>query len=238
MKSRKKRKRSVAQQKHKGPVVLHISYWPLLTGEPGLQLDVNSEQIQGMVDKLNEYDAGGADGCLWAIENDQPVPVLILDRAKEVADHIQYWSEQRPSDWFNIYVKDRSNKYAVVLAPNLKKSLDRLRVATMMVHETTFPPGTEFITLFRPLSFVTGRAMAFNQLREKIYAQKSLHLYLLDTKDFSMEAGPAGIDGSKFIDLGEFAFGTDEWIFKMVDQMLDDAKDPGKVGWINPDIHP
>ena len=45
------------------------------------------------------------------------MPVLALQQAPAIAEHLIEWSDNEPAKWFKLYLKERDGRYALVLAP-------------------------------------------------------------------------------------------------------------------------
>ena len=93
-------------------------------------LDVNTYfEHQLPRDKI-DYTAGEPKGLIWVLCNGLLSPVLVLDDAKMVYDHLLEWSGQKPSEWFKLYRSkvrtEKENLFVVGLYPDIHKIADKI----------------------------------------------------------------------------------------------------------------
>jgi len=84
--------------------------------------DATPELVQ---DLLDSHPHGNAKCCLWAFKDDRPSPVLVLDRGREIGNHLLRWAEGDPVGWFGFHLHVSGDRYAVALVPDFRKSIDR-----------------------------------------------------------------------------------------------------------------
>ena len=125
-----------------------VSYIPLLRGSPGKLVD------PAEVAPLLDTDAGHVDAIAWAAGDDGELsPVLAMDRANDVFDHLVEWSEGAPATWFKLVVDESDDEYAMALVPDAQRSLDRFLLAWSLLAGTDVPSADEVRVLFQPLVF-------------------------------------------------------------------------------------
>lgn len=140
-----------------------FSYFPLLTGTPGLtfmgeEAVRNAEAIARFTEELP---SGSAKASMWLVEDDAACVVLIFDQAAEIAAHLRHWAEDKPEDWFSFHFLEKGECYAGALMPNFRKSAERWKIAFQLRHGYPPPPGGES-HIFRPLHFVAPSKAAFD----------------------------------------------------------------------------
>jgi hypothetical protein len=101
------------------------------------------------------------------------VPVFILDRACEIASHLQTWSEGKPGEWFRLCFTESHGRYAVVLSPDLNRSVERFRETYRILTGGTLE-AEKCQIIHVPLCFVSGREHVFEQVRGRIAEQTML----------------------------------------------------------------
>lgn len=157
-----------------------VSYMPLLTGNPG-ELDTldqsNIKQTIAPLEKALEY--GDAAACLWCRHNEQITPVFAMKRGREICEHLKSWSEDKPDDWFDLYIVRKKDRYAIVLFPRIEKSVDRFKEAQLIVNKTIIPTSAQIDILFRPLVFVSLSIGMY----KKIQVGPSSHLGFVNEDD-------------------------------------------------------
>lgn len=179
-----------------------FSYFPLLAGPPGLAfmgpdaIDL-AEDIGSTLDQLP---SGSALACLWFIDEGKANPVFVIENAKAIAEHLKWWAEGKPEDWFTLHLMERGGGYGLALMPDFKKTSDRWKIAFQLRHGFPPPEGNENI-LFRPLHCASPGRMAYDRAKDHI--GDTLPLRLIDAEGVTPEnAGMLEIDQTLL--LGEF----------------------------------
>jgi hypothetical protein len=163
----------------KNEKIFLISYFPLIDTD-GLIPGSYTKPEEGMEDlqkRLNEsHPTGRADGVMWVyypfdvevIDKDTAViPVLIIERADEIVDHLIKWSENEIERRFNLYICGRQEGYLVMLAPDIQQSIQRWKSARFIFHEDA-APNDDFEILFSPLVVVCPHGQTYDQVKSRI----------------------------------------------------------------------
>jgi len=153
-----------------------ISYVPLLYKEAGnLYRDNMIEEIAKEVDQSN---SGRADGVAWTFEDGKSSPTLIMNKATEIAQHLKAWAENNPSEWFTFHYMKENGKYAIVLMPNIRASVERHgKTMKDLVGVDYNNPNVSVV--FRPIHFVSTGVEAFSQAEGDI--GEEITVYAVDT---------------------------------------------------------
>ena len=184
---------------------LIISYFPCFYPDQSLLgVDLGGWDEE----KFREYvDGLGLDiivhGVLWAnypfekSDNQEPtiIPILMIDRMREVVDHLVYWSEGVPEEWFTLCFGSKSpNDYAVALMPDLQRSIQRQEFAARSVGDF------EYIILFQSLCTVC-HGNTLTQVKTKL--RDSVPVGFVDINDVDRE-NPMSLDPDLICVLGPF----------------------------------
>jgi hypothetical protein len=124
-----------------------ISYVPLLKVEPGSDIE---ESIH-VLPSINVH------ACIWIIRDNVPIPIFVIEKADEVYNHLMWWTEEHPGEWFSFATRFRSPKsYVLALVPNLKKSYERWKIAFQL--KFGYPPDSSIKEkyIFKPIYFCSG----------------------------------------------------------------------------------
>lgn len=186
-----------------------LSYIPLLLGDHNT---LNERKLpDNILEKVRDGEKlGMAESCLWCRYKGQIAPVFVLERSKEIKEHLVTWSEQKPGEWFKLYFVKKQDRYGVVLMPILSKSISRFKLAQLHLNETIITDKDKIILYFRPLQFLSkNRGML-----DKVQLLDSHYLGLIDTKDLNL----ADLRSSPEPDfIGPFEVGDPEeykWFFE------------------------
>lgn len=179
-----------------------FSYFPLMAGPYG-QAFMGPEAIgaaEEIGSVLEQLPSGSALACLWFIEHDKANPVFVIENAKAIAEHLKWWSEGKPEDWFSLHIMEKGRGYAMALMPDFKKTSDRWKIAFQLRHGFPPPEGSENI-LFRPLHCTAPGRAAYDQTKAKI--GDTMPLRVVDADDVTPE-NAASLDIDQTFLLGEF----------------------------------
>lgn len=131
---------------------LVVSYVPLLRGVPGMMLEL--EQANDALDAALQTEAGRVEAVVWALdESGSPWPVLVLERAAEVYEHLVEWSEGNPAAWFTLAWTAAGGSYALALVPRYDRSIERYRAARILFAGEAVPADAQFKIVFVPVTF-------------------------------------------------------------------------------------
>lgn len=191
-----------------------ISYWPLLKQTaPGATFD----SVDAIKDMLSEANEPPILGVLWVQDDGMYVPIFIMDRAIEVADHLAQWCENE-YDRFKIYFDQRNNGYAVALIPDIDKSIDRWKLSRLM-HHGDMVTGNDFVVVYKVLGTCCIGGTTYKAVKDKL--GESVKVGFIDAKDVDRtNIGNTNFNQAKF--LGPFNIGrvTDD-IKKHMDELFD-----------------
>jgi hypothetical protein len=112
-----------------------ISYVPLLYSQwPLCEINTKRQRrklYQSVKKLLSGPNYGQATACIW-FGNDEPghvhIPTLVLPRGRDIFKHINWWSQDKPEEFFQFCMHYDANEhwYRCALVPNLSKSRTRL----------------------------------------------------------------------------------------------------------------
>jgi hypothetical protein len=162
---RKRRRRRRHIDRHSVAVV--VSYVPLLVDRPSSWTKPDDPRFTSILKKMDECPSGHVDGCLWVTEGQHAVPVFIVERAREIAGHLQMWSEGKPGDWFRLCFAESRGRYTAVLFPDLDRSVRRFQETYQILTGKTVK-ADEYRVMHIPLGFVSGSKHIFDQVRSRI----------------------------------------------------------------------
>ena len=146
MKKRRRRTKAPKPETH-----LVVSYVPLLRGQAGATIPI--ERAADALESILNTDAGHVQAVVWAQDDSgAPWPILVLEHAAEVFEHLVEWADGSPSTWFKLAWNAVSDEYALALVPKVEKSVERYRIARRLLGEDV-PSDARFQIVFRPVQF-------------------------------------------------------------------------------------
>ena len=127
--------------------VIMIGYTPLMVAksqfiERGVEGPINEWYQFVQNNQVNII------GCGFFLNDATVSLVLVLDNdAQKIYDHLCWWSENDPDNWFDFNITIANNGYAVCVSPNHQKSIDRFK-------KNHNVKSDKIVVLFNPLSGV------------------------------------------------------------------------------------
>lgn len=221
-----------------------FSYWPLLRSlesfglTPAKAQDLqegDEDTVREVMDHLDqEYTAGAVEAIAWSSIDGVPAPVFVMDRAKEVAEHLTEWAEGNPGEWFKMRLisrdlDDGDTQYAIVLMPDLEKGIQRMRANTGIEEEMTYT------IVFRPIRF-TGRGPAFKSIEGMLPDRIRLSFLDKESIDFGDAQAFENLGEQELIEVGEFELERCTEDDTDMVEVLEDQDKPLFEGWVNPNF--
>lgn len=145
---------------------LIISYVPFL-----LPQDIGEDaQAQQTMKYIEELPQGEVFGCAWFVDDkNELVPYLIVDDAEKLAEHLLFWSENSPQDWFRFHWAKKGEEYAIGLVPEVGKTVERFKIGYQLRTGYPYPRRSKITVYFKPLHFQASRPdLVFNQEKFKV----------------------------------------------------------------------
>jgi hypothetical protein len=164
-------------------------------------LAADSSELSAVLADVADCPDGRAEACLWLRDEAGVRPVFLIPKAAAIADHLAEWSDGQPAFWFELCLAERGGRYAAVLVPDVAASVERFRAGFAAAHGLA-PDPDEYDLIFRPLSFVSGLAHTFGQIRDQV--ANPARLGLLEPAAFD-PANPGSLAESCIRWVGPFA---------------------------------
>ena len=178
--------------------LLMIGYIPLFYPpvKPGALLE--PEAIKNMnIQSLNTY------GCVWTHkqngqnEQNQITPIIVCDKAKEVVDHINYYSEGNVEDWFEFFTILEEKEYTIGLHPKLDRICDRFQKVNSNL-------SNNMKIFYEPLSACCPLSSHYAEFYGSFVKANTMNLSLIDVSDAKKLTPMQQIDDDYIHHLGEF----------------------------------
>jgi hypothetical protein len=185
----------------KQDLYLCVSYVPLLVGPPGV--NVKEMKMEKAVLQLMKDANNIAEACIWIRHQNIPIPVMVIKDAKAIVDHLKYWSEGEPTEWFDLMIgtleMDGQRGYTIILQPKLDKSGQRFKNALKQVSGIEIPDTAKIQVLSKPL-MIRSNGDTYQTVKDGI--GDTCYLGLVDPVDVNRELN--GIEVDENMILGPF----------------------------------
>ena len=186
-----------------GSRLLLLSYIPLLRGIAGTLVEEGMTALDHM---LSQLPSGEAHACLWTESAGHVSPVLVLEQAEAIADHLIEWAEGDPGSWFRLAIGQHRGRYALALLPDLTRSRERFELARRLAGLPA-PDDAEYCHVYRPLHFVSGREHIYESVSRRVPSRVRLGIVDRAAVD---PAHPDQVDVRRIRKVGPFQVATDD----------------------------
>jgi len=151
-----------------------VSYVPLLWPQ---DLNTQTESIEKAIEKsIDSCPNGEIAGCAWIVRNGKLSPVFVLEKSREMVEHLKFWSEDKPEQWFKIHFRREGLKYFIALVPEVDKTVERFKISYQLRTGYPLPKETPLRVIFKYLYF--------SAQREEIHLMDDeVEVFYLDSKD-------------------------------------------------------
>jgi hypothetical protein len=137
---------------HERTMHLVISFIPLLRAKPGTTMPIDF--TESVLMPALESEVGHVRAVVWAdFDSGAPWPVLVLDHANEILEHLAEWAEGSPADWFTLIWTTNGDRYALALMPRVDRSVERYRTVRHISAGEEVPSDATFHVAFKPILF-------------------------------------------------------------------------------------
>lgn len=195
--------------------IILIGYNPLFYMpegySPGSSFDISSEDsISKLIQSIPQVNTSG---ILWISKHEQIQPVLIIEKAKQVKDHLQYWSQGEPEKWFKFFHRSYTYKgqqgYIVILQPDSTKSLERYKFANTYM-ATKRIDVSDCIIFYQPLNAVATVSEHYKKFcKSKL---NTVNLALVDSDELlALQGDYTKLEESMFHEIGSYKVAPPSW---------------------------
>ena len=211
--------------------VFIVSYIPFNDLTTFANRDASIDEITAIIDQHSTE--GWAKACLWVMDkDDNPQPILLFERAKELADHLIAWSEGKPAERFTVHFYDFGEKgepgtYCVMLIPRQDKSIERWKMRHLHFYGE-FPPSDITVEMaFLPIRFGTKGSTTYQYVKDKLPKPGgTILISFLDLTNF--DRGQQSFDDKEIIEVGEFEVGCNDALIPWFENFLTNLEYPAE----------
>jgi len=104
--------------------VILISYFPFLDNAGGT-FTPGSEAAKSALKALRKLDTVVIKGVAWLGEEQSGIatsPCFVVDNAGKLEEHLLWWSENNPKDWFQLIWDKDDSGYTIAVIPTITKN--------------------------------------------------------------------------------------------------------------------
>lgn len=140
--------------------VIMLGYMPLLYPDSSMIIS-SIEDVEKM---LSTYQQPNIYGCAWA-KNDSEAMLLFVTNglSKKLYDHILWYSENDPTNWFTISYKLKGKGYDIGLFPNVVNNCNRYKKNYKIMYGKELS-AKDIKVIFQPLTTFSPNNTAFSQI--------------------------------------------------------------------------
>jgi len=202
-----------------------FSYIPLLYAPPeAMMQELTNNNIEAVAAFMEGLRDGNAAACLWTEYEGQPAPVFLYPDAHDIAEHLELWTEGKPTQWFTTHLQVKNGKYLIILMPQVDRSVERWKINFQLIYKYPPPSDMKFEVFFKPLYFVSGSQNVFEIVEDRI--THCPYIGFMDVDSFDLD-NPENTDPEAIRWLGPFPKLKGNWAGDYLNTILDDAEEPG-----------
>lgn len=204
--------------------VILFSYVPLLySPSEDLTQEITANNAEAVLAFMNDLRDGNAIGCLWANHEEGPAPVFLYPDAHDIADHLEAWTEDKPTSWFQTHLKVKDGRYLIILMPQVAKSVERWKINFQLIYGFPPPKDLKYEVCFKPLYFISGTENTFELFQGEV--KSCPYVGFMNMADFNID-NPEEIDPDTIKWLGPFHRVEGDWADDYFNSIMDDATGP------------
>ena len=177
---------------------------------------------------IDESPSGMASACIW-VQRDADIasvsPILLYDNASNLVKHLLAWSENKPTDWFDLNFMEKDGKYLFALIPKIHKSIERFSISFQMKYGYPLPVDIDLSILFKSLYFVSGVNNTFNSVRDLV--GKSINIGIMDTSGINKDNFQTSLEKTEDSDvswIGPFNIEDNKMMESYITSLIDSIK--------------
>ena len=148
--------------------IIVISYVPMLAPPDPEHIFMQGSEIMNAINPiLEDMDKveNMARAVMWTYDAE---PIFMIKHARIVAKHIEFWSENDPTSWFEVHWAQQDSRYALVLMPSIEKSIERFKNNYKTLKGEDIPENIGYQVLFKAISFASMNSDTFNKIKNKL----------------------------------------------------------------------
>lgn len=145
---------------------LVISYVPLLDPRDCIGTDGNIDLT--LLKERSADIAYNIRACLWIKDDEGLLPVLIAPNATALFDHLMYWSEGEPEQWFKLYFTEVNDNYAISLHPIIDRTTERFKLRSLLEQQEIVADEEITDVVYEPLVYVSTSKVIFSQVKSSL----------------------------------------------------------------------
>jgi len=183
-------------------VVSYIPFFDYTKAKAGLG-GTSPEELTRILDDVQKSDAGRCKGIAWTVdERGFASPVMIVQNAWALKEHMQGWAEGDLQSWFSIHYERDSQGLVFAMVPDFEKTVERTNRSSAMVGSPILKEDMDYEVFSLPITFETDKTENFDRARD--FFGPDMKVYFLE-EEFVKEGQPFNPDILRHtIELGTF----------------------------------
>jgi len=135
------------------PLMYDYALWK---GMPPLQF--SPKQMDKLAKKMDRFmeNAPMPSACLWSKGDKGIGPVFLIEQGEKVADHLRWYAEEKPAEWFQAFTYQEKERYHIALMPKPDKMRERYAKRLLLQYGRVLEPDAKFTFVCKPLHFYSA----------------------------------------------------------------------------------
>lgn len=199
--------------------VLLISYVPLMYCSSALTISPTD------IDSIMPKTEVEISCCLWLIDDKshQASMILVLDKSKEVYDHLSWWSEGKIKERLQVVVGDNGNMYCVAIVPKLNETIQRHKATYAILNNgENISDDVKYTVFYKPLMFFAKLSDTYKTVKPILLEMTSINIGIIENQHVDFSTGAVECDMLLNLGMVDIA-DNNEWS-RFVETSLDDPE--------------
>lgn len=157
-----------------------IGYVPLFYVNPDKDLieDESQEELyEFLTERVSHTPIIHVYMCLYGSYQDRATPIFVINKARDVIDHLLAYSEGDPTKYFKLLVGEYDAKYFLIIQPNTDQAILKFR-RQQSDRGRDIPQDATINVIMKHIAFFSHRT----QLLKKLDLSKPVHVGIIDKK--------------------------------------------------------
>ena len=152
--------------------LLIVGYCPLLYGSENKSPFINPNDLNiQVIYNPQAQELSHIEAIVWS-ENEA---MLFMKKAKEIKEHMLWYSQENIPDWFQVRMRKCEDRYNLIIEPNYQKMLNRTKINYLTIYEK-FIDDNQITIIYLPLSYISQNMGQYPTMITKLKSHLNVNL--------------------------------------------------------------